>query len=55
MLGYVVRVRTATSACSLVHAPAKEFQRHFLAVTKKFTDASDQKHYSPLEDTDHDS
>lgn len=33
MLGYVAHVRTATSACSLLPAPAKEFQtQHFLAL-----------------------
>lgn len=56
MFGYVAHVITATSACPLLHALTKEFQRqHLVAVTKKFTDASCQKHYSHLEDTDHDS
>lgn len=55
MFGYVTHVRTAASACPLLHALTKEFQRqHLVAVTKKFTDASHQKQYSHLEETDHD-
>lgn len=56
MFGYVAQVRTAISACLLLQALTKEFQRqHLVAVTKKLTDASRQKQYTHLEDTDHDS
>lgn len=53
MFGYVAHVRTA---CPLLQALTKEFQRqHLVAVTKKLTDASHQKQYTHLEDTDHNS